>query len=92
MAQLRDSQTSALLYEGTPAQVAALAAEVGASDVLFDDVGLDFDADAILEGAEARVAYLRELGADDEADEAQAQLDEARAFDISGAIEQARSG
>ncbi len=92
MAQLRDSKTSALLFEGTPAQVAAAAGTVAAKDTLFDDVGGEFDAALTLEAAETNIVYLRDVGADDQADEQQAQLDAARDFDVAGAIEQARAG
>lgn len=37
--QLRDSQTSALLAEGTPLEIATLAAEFADGDVLFDGAG-----------------------------------------------------
>lgn len=51
MAQLRDARSSALIFEGTPLEVALLAEELGRDEVLFDDVGLAFDPDAVLEGA-----------------------------------------
>lgn len=91
MAQLRDSQTSALLYEGTPAQVAAIAAAGDADDFLFDDVGLDFDPASALEQTETNIDYLREVDAD-QADADQALLDEARNFDVESALAAARAG
>lgn len=54
MAQLRCAQTSELLAEGTPLEIAHLAAEIGEDEVIFDDVGYDdhkrrstFDAAAV---------------------------------------------
>lgn len=38
-AQLRDRQTSELIAEGTPAQIARAAQSFDAADVLFDDLG-----------------------------------------------------
>lgn len=48
MAQLRDAQTSELIAEGTPLEVALIAGELGRKDVLFDGVGEAFDADAVI--------------------------------------------
>lgn len=47
MAQLRDKLTSALLAEGTPEEMVLLANEIGMDEILFDDVGLRFDPDAV---------------------------------------------
>ena len=48
MAQLRDAKTSELLFEGTPYQAVKEADKRGRDTVLFDDVGLAFDPDAVL--------------------------------------------
>lgn len=37
--QLRDAETSELIAEGTPLEIATLAAELDPADVLFDDAG-----------------------------------------------------
>lgn len=49
MAQLRDASTSALIFEGTPYEVVTRADELGRENVLFDDVGLGFNPDAVLQ-------------------------------------------
>lgn len=49
MAQLRDSQTSAFVAEGTPLEMATLASKVGFDKVIFDDVGVDFDPQTVLD-------------------------------------------
>jgi hypothetical protein len=72
MAQVRDSQTSELLYDGTPAECVALAAEVGS--VLYDDVGLVFDPAAVEAGAEAD-GGLPDIPPDDVAEAEQARAD-----------------
>lgn len=48
MAQLRDSKTSQVIFEGTPFEVAQMAEQIGAKEVLFDDVGSGFDHKAVL--------------------------------------------
>lgn len=55
MAQLRDAKTSELLLEGTPEQVVLAAEERGRGNVLFDDVGLGFDPDAVLRARAERL-------------------------------------
>lgn len=39
MVQLRDTQTSELIAEGTPLEIATIAESMAAEDILFDDVG-----------------------------------------------------
>lgn len=58
MAQLRDAQTSALILEGTPLELALAADELGRDEVLFDDVGPAFDPDAVVEAHKERAASL----------------------------------
>jgi len=55
MAQLRDARTSELIAEGTPQEVVLLADRLGHDEILFDDVGLNFDPDAV------RQAYQENL-------------------------------
>lgn len=59
MAQLRDKKTSELVAEGTPLAVVLLADELGRDEVLFDDVGLDFDPDAVLAAHNEHVDNLK---------------------------------
>lgn len=47
MAQLRHAETSALLAEGDPRDLVAIADEIGPALVVFDDVGGGFDPDAV---------------------------------------------
>lgn len=91
MAQLRDAQTSALLYEGTPAQVAA-AAQNAPNDVIFDDVGEAFDPALVLQQHEESVAALHSIDENDQADAQDAQLEDARQFDTPAAVAEARGG
>lgn len=65
MAQLRCAQTSELMLEGTPLEVATAAAKFAAGDVVFDDVGPKFDPSAVRQahadavaGFEATLAEL----------------------------------
>lgn len=48
MAQLRDAISSQFLAEGTPLEVALLAQEIGFDEVIFDDVGVGFDPQALI--------------------------------------------
>lgn len=48
MAQLRDIRTSECVFEGTPEECVFVAEKLGRDEVLFDDVGLNFDPDAVL--------------------------------------------
>lgn len=48
MAQLRDKQTSQFIFDGTPLEVATLASKIGFDEVIFDDVTLDFDPQAVI--------------------------------------------
>lgn len=61
MAQLRDAQTSEIIAEGTPAALVFLADKLGRDDVLFDDVGLGFNPDAVRAAHEADAAGLEEV-------------------------------
>ena len=54
MAQLRDSVSSALLFEGSVEACVLLATEIGADEVLYDGVGLDFDPEAVLQARNER--------------------------------------
>src|SRR5689334_13994550 len=71
MAQLRDVKTSEILFEGTPYEVVLMADKLGRDEVLFDDVGLGFDPDAVkaarLADAEAlaSIAKSKAKGVDD---------------------------
>jgi hypothetical protein len=47
MAQLRDKTTSQILHEGTPLECVTIARQLGLDKVIFDDVGLAFDPDAV---------------------------------------------
>lgn len=84
MAQLRDSQTSQAVFEGSPLEAALVAAHIGdlggqvvqpdeapdaAFDVLFDDVGLGFDPDAVREAHQADLDALRSAAADPDVDD-----------------------
>ena len=51
MAQVRDSRTSELIFEGTPLECVRVADDIGRDECLFDDVGLQFDPDAVLKSA-----------------------------------------
>lgn len=72
MAQVRDAQTSELLYEGTPAECVALAAEL--RPVLYDGVGA-FDPAAVEASAEAGSGGLPDIPAEDVAEAEQARAD-----------------
>lgn len=67
MAQLRDVETGELLAEGTPVEIAAIAAELGIDEVLFDGVGLAFDHAAVLEANDREIAGLEAAGAETDA-------------------------
>lgn len=58
MAQLRDIQTSECIFTGDLSDALVLADAVGFDQVLFDDVGKDFDPEAAWADHEARVAAL----------------------------------
>jgi hypothetical protein len=61
MAQLRDAQTSALIFEGTPYAVVMMADARGRENVLFDDVGVGFDPDEVLLVYEENADALKTL-------------------------------
>lgn len=69
MAQLRDAQTSEILAEGSPLEVALIAQTLGRREVLFDDVGQGFDPDAVIAAHEEHLAALNSVAANDELDE-----------------------
>lgn len=81
MAQLRDIQTSQILHEGTPLECVAIALQLGVENILFDDVGLDFNHDAVWQATQEQQAALASVAQSDSEDqdlksEAQASLDE----------------
>lgn len=74
MAQLRDAHTSALIAEGTPVELVTIADELGLNagivgidetadelglDVIYDDVGLGFDPDAVRQARDENIAGLK---------------------------------
>lgn len=72
MAQLRDSQTSALIAEGTPNELVTIAEAMGLKagvvpagetaeglDAIYDDVGLSFDPDAAQKSRDERIDGLK---------------------------------
>lgn len=67
MAQLRDAETSECVFEGTPLEVAAVAAELG-NDVIFDDVGTKFDPAAVLKAHDENVSGLEVTAKDTKTD------------------------
>lgn len=100
MALLRDKVTSAPLFEGSPLEAALAAEKVGRSEVLFDDVGLEFDPDAVLAAHQAEVDSSTSILASDADAEtkqyAQQRLDDAPVVDgsisdIEAALAEARA-
>lgn len=77
MAQLRDAQTSELIAEGTPLEVAIVARRIGFDEVLFDDVGENFDPAATLDAYDRELAGLEQAVAAAKG-EARAELEEHR--------------
>lgn len=61
MAILRDAQTGQGIATGTPAEMVALADELGRDNILFDDVGELFDPDAVLEAVRKERVGLEEV-------------------------------
>lgn len=59
MAQLRDAQTSEFLHQGSPTEMVLLAERLGRDQVIFDDVGLSFDPDAVLAEYKAELSGLK---------------------------------
>lgn len=118
MAQLRDAKTSALIAEGTPNELVTIADELGLNagvvgigetadglDAIYDDVGLDFNPDAVRQARDERIAGLKAASTktatpdDDERDrikaahaEAVAEVKDAqaRAGDVGAELEAAR--
>ncbi len=64
MAQLRDAKTSEIMFEGTPLECVLLADEIGRDEVLFDDVGLAFDPDAVKKSHDDEIDGLTSVAAD----------------------------
>lgn len=100
MAILRDRLTSAPLFEGSPVEVVLAAEKLGRAEVLFDDVGLEFNPDAVLQAHQEtlEVAEQTVLAPDDDEakQRAQAALDSAPSIDdsiqnIQNALAEARA-
>lgn len=85
MAQLRDSRTSELVAEGTAEEVALAAERLGHNEVLFDDVGQDFDPAAVVAAYRDRVDGLARAAAEARADPDvdETSLEEAHASEVS---------
>lgn len=64
MAQLRDAQTSELIMEGTPLEVAVCAQGFDDADILFDGVGGQFDAKAHIKARNDDLKGMRAALAD----------------------------
>lgn len=79
MAQLRDSRTSEFIASGTAEEMVLLADRLGADNVLFDDVGLGFNPDAVREAHESRLQVARAYAKDQPGDAADALVREAEA-------------
>lgn len=65
MAQLRDAQTSQFLCDGSPLEVVVVADEIGRKEVLFDDVGENFDPKAVMKSYDDQLAGLDAVAKDD---------------------------
>jgi hypothetical protein len=61
MAQLRDARTSEIIAISEPAALVLLADELGRENILFDDVGVEFDPDAVLEAHNANLESMSKL-------------------------------
>lgn len=61
--QLRDAETSELLLDGDPLEVATVGRELGLDNVLFDGA-VGFDPDAVIAADEARRKGLLEVAKD----------------------------
>lgn len=72
MAQLRDAQTSEIIAEGTPVEVALIAETLGVTNVLFDDVGPAFNPATVVQEHKDRVKGLRDANLRDAEQEARA--------------------
>lgn len=72
MAQLRDAQTSALIADGTPAELVTIAETMGLNagvvgpgetaeglDAIYDDCGVGFDPAAVLTARDENIAGLK---------------------------------
>lgn len=60
--QMRCAQTSELIAEGTPLEIATLAAELDAADILFDDAGwVDADGKSLFDPAVVREIRAAEM-------------------------------
>lgn len=78
MAQLRDSQTSQILHDGTPLECVVLAQKIGIDEVLYDDVGEHFDPDAVLKAAHENADGLEAAASAAEGEEAGQLLEAAK--------------
>lgn len=88
MAILRDKTTSAPLWEATPLEVVLAAETVGRSEVVFDDVGMEFNPDATLKAYQDELAANKAIVASSKAKAsdkkiAQAMIDSAPNVDAS---------
>lgn len=92
MAQVRDKQTSQFLFEGTPLEAALVAKELGFNEVIFDDVTLDFDPQAVIDFHEATKDAASDAGSPEYVAkvEADGTLDTAAVSDAVGALQAAR--
>lgn len=61
MAILRDAQTGQGIATGTPLDMVVLADQLGRDQVLFDDVGKEFDPDTVLSGAQEQHTALQSV-------------------------------
>jgi hypothetical protein len=60
--QLRDAQTSELIADGTPLEIATAAADMDAADILFDDCGgVDRDGRSLFDPAAVRKQRADEI-------------------------------
>lgn len=53
--QLRDSKSSALIYEGTPLACAVIAKEIGLNRILFDGAPVGFDPKTVIAAQNAEI-------------------------------------
>jgi hypothetical protein len=86
MAVLRDKVTSAPLFEGSAVEAVLVADQLGRDEVIFDDVGAEFDPDAVITAHDENIstaqATLSSSDADaDDKERAQATVDSAPSVD-----------
>ena len=103
MATLRDAQTSEIVFEGTPLECVVHARELGGATVapqlgpgerwecpaelIYDDVGLAFDPDAVLQAAKENALGLEAASADAELDREERERLGEHASRAAGALE-----